>query len=116
MFSLLDRQVRYALLVLLLLDTVLILVLLFSRRRCRKVILIARVSSSTSTFLNLPDSEALFFMSHRIRRLLEYDERLFYVTATTGIAALQVNGTTLHAWAGIGLGKESVMQLFDRLG
>ncbi|KAK4700308.1 ATP-dependent DNA helicase PIF1, partial [Phenoliferia sp. Uapishka_3] len=51
----------------------------------------------------------------RITRLLNYIKRPYQVCATTGIAALQVNGTTLHAWAGIGLGKESVMTLFDRI-
>ncbi len=28
------------------------------------------------------------------------------VTASTGIAALNIGGTTLHSWAGIGLGME----------
>lgn len=29
------------------------------------------------------------------------------VTASTGIAAINVGGSTLHSWAGVGLGKES---------
>lgn len=29
------------------------------------------------------------------------------ITASTGIASINIGGTTLHSWAGIGLGKES---------
>jgi ATP-dependent DNA helicase PIF1 len=35
------------------------------------------------------------------------------VTAMTGITALVVGGTTLHAWAGIRLGTGTVDELFD---
>lgn len=42
----------------------------------------------------------------RITRLLEHLERPFQVTATTGIASLQVSGITIHSWAGVGLGKD----------
>lgn len=37
------------------------------------------------------------------------------VTASTGIAAVNIGGCTLHSWAGIGLGKEPVEQLLGRL-
>ncbi|KAF8349807.1 PIF1-like helicase-domain-containing protein [Amanita rubescens] len=33
------------------------------------------------------------------------------ITASTGIAAVNIGGCTLHSWAGIGLGKESVKNL-----
>ncbi|GBG32786.1 ATP-dependent DNA helicase PIF1 [Hondaea fermentalgiana] len=43
-----------------------------------------------------------------IRKVLEWAEGLHmpvHVTATTGVAAAIVDGTTLHAWGGIGLGE-----------
>lgn len=37
------------------------------------------------------------------------------MTATTGIAALQISGITIHSFAGIGLGKEAINVLYDRI-
>lgn len=37
------------------------------------------------------------------------------VTAPTGIAAVHIGGTTLHSWAGIGLGKGSAQTLLARI-
>ncbi|TFY83127.1 hypothetical protein EWM64_g883 [Hericium alpestre] len=35
----------------------------------------------------------------------------FAITASTGIASVNIGGTTLHSWAGIGLGKEGAEKL-----
>ena len=37
------------------------------------------------------------------------------ITSTTGTSAILLNGTTLHSFLGIGLGKESVKKLVDRI-
>ncbi|KLO19972.1 hypothetical protein SCHPADRAFT_808166, partial [Schizopora paradoxa] len=37
------------------------------------------------------------------------------VTASTGIASVNIGGTTLHSWAGIGLGKESAKVLAGKV-
>ncbi len=42
-------------------------------------------------------------------------KRTTYVTASTGIAAVNIAGMTLHSFAGIGLGKESAEQLLRNL-
>jgi hypothetical protein len=44
------------------------------------------------------------YLVHRIVRLLEWRGRYVQVTATTGIAAFTIGGTTLHSWAGVGFG------------
>jgi ATP-dependent DNA helicase PIF1 len=38
------------------------------------------------------------------------------VTAATGIAALQVGGSTVHSFAGIGLGRKKVPALLSKIG
>lgn len=40
----------------------------------------------------------------------------FPVTASTGIAAVNVGGTTVHSWAGIGLGDEPAEKIVARMG
>ncbi|POY71024.1 hypothetical protein BMF94_5949 [Rhodotorula taiwanensis] len=55
------------------------------------------------------------FLLQEITRLLEYLQRPFQITATTGIAALQVSGITVHSWSGVGLGKDPVTVLYDRI-
>lgn len=37
------------------------------------------------------------------------------ITATTGLAAVNIGGRTLHSWAGIGLGNGTVPQLLSKL-
>ena len=45
--------------------------------------------------------------SHRIRRLIASDPDRFAVTASTGIAAINVGGHTLHRWSGMMLGPQN---------
>lgn len=40
--------------------------------------------------------------------------RLVGITASTGIAAVNIGGMTLHSWAGIGLGQEDKEQYVER--
>lgn len=41
--------------------------------------------------------------------------RRLAVTASTGIASVNIGGSTLHSWAGIGLGKETAERLAGRI-
>jgi ATP-dependent DNA helicase PIF1 len=37
------------------------------------------------------------------------------ITASTGIASVNIGGTTLHSWAGIGLGQDSVEKFCGKI-
>ncbi|MFC1659514.1 DEAD/DEAH box helicase [Pseudomonadota bacterium] len=45
----------------------------------------------------------------------EYLKKGLHVTASTGIAAVNISGTTLHSWAGIGLGNLPLDQTLSRI-
>jgi len=45
----------------------------------------------------------------------EYMHRRFHLTASTGIAAVNIGGSTLHSWAGIGLGTLPYEQILHKL-
>jgi ATP-dependent DNA helicase PIF1 len=44
----------------------------------------------------------------------EFDKKL-HVTASTGIAAVNVGGTTLHSWASLGIGKSDPSSIANRI-
>ena len=46
---------------------------------------------------------------------LIHSKESVFVTGTTGLAACAIGGTTVHSWAGIGLGKESAQELADKV-
>lgn len=49
-----------------------------------------------------------------LREIIEFlrsTGRCVAVTASTGIASINIGGTTLHSWAGIGLGKDTTKRL-----
>jgi ATP-dependent DNA helicase PIF1 len=58
--------------------------------------------------------------SYTLRRIInllqnKYDTKTVHVTASTGIAATNIGGTTLHSYASIGLGNEPVDIIMKRL-
>ncbi|KAI5991476.1 hypothetical protein EDD15DRAFT_2368840 [Pisolithus albus] len=44
-----------------------------------------------------------------------YDPTQVAITAPTGVAGLNIGGSTIHSWAGIGYGKESAERLLKGL-
>ena len=54
-----------------------------------------------------------FLLKHIIERYKS--SRFIAITASTGIAAVLLNGRTLHSWAGIGLGKKDVNSLIRKI-
>ncbi len=54
------------------------------------------------------------FLLERVRQELEARQIHLQMTATTGSAAWNIGGTTLHSWAGIGLGERTNAEKFAK--
>ena len=50
-----------------------------------------------------------------IIQFLESTGRSVAITASTGIASINIGGTTLHSWAGIGLGEDTAKRLSGKI-
>ena len=55
------------------------------------------------------------YLLRKIANLLKEKNLNVAITASTGVAAIQIEGTTLHSFAGLGLAEESVEVLLKRL-
>jgi hypothetical protein len=77
----------------------------------------ARVESGANIFLTGPAGVGKSFLVHSLIQRLQQAHGAdgVAVTASTGIAALALGGQTLHSWAGIGPGKDSIDQLVSRV-
>lgn len=58
--------------------------------------------------------------SYTLRKIIStlqsmYDPKTVHVTASTGVAATNIGGTTLHSYAAIGLGNEPVEQIVNKV-
>ncbi|MGB4762725.1 MAG: PIF1 family ATP-dependent DNA helicase [Candidatus Saccharimonas sp.] len=59
--------------------------------------------SGESAFITGPAGTGKTFLLNQFIKLAKYDGKHVSVTATTGLAATHLGGTTIHAWAGIGV-------------
>lgn len=85
--------------------------------RCsdEQLAVLEQVRSGGNVFFTGSAGVGKSFLLQEITRLLEYLERPYQVTATTGIAALQISGITVHSWAGVGLAKDVRRVCFSSL-
>jgi ATP-dependent DNA helicase PIF1 len=66
-------------------------------------------------FLTGPAGTGKSYAVHLLFKFLD-SKRIFYgKTATTGVAALNIGGTTLHSWSGMGLADEHGMDLINKV-
>ncbi len=59
--------------------------------------------SGQSAFVTGPAGTGKTFVLNQFIKLAKYEGKYISVTATTGLAATHLGGTTIHAWAGIGV-------------
>lgn len=62
--------------------------------------------SGESVLLTGPAGAGKTFVLNQFIRLSKHDGKHVSVTATTGLAATHLGGTTIHSWAGIGMNDE----------
>ncbi|OQR75204.1 ATP-dependent DNA helicase PIF1-like [Tropilaelaps mercedesae] len=74
---------------------------------------LASVKTGTSVFFTGSAGTGKTFLLKRIVTILPPNST--FVTATTGIAATHIGGSTVHAFAGIGLGEASVSCLAEKV-
>lgn len=53
--------------------------------------------------------------SYILNKLKEYFKKKLTITSTTGIAAVNVKGQTLHSWAGVGLCRNTVFNTVEKI-
>lgn len=53
--------------------------------------------------------------SYILNKLKEYFKKKLTITSTTGIAAVNVKGQTLHSWAGVGLCRNSIYNTVEKI-
>ena len=72
------------------------------------------IESGKNIFINAPAGTG---KSALIKHYVETNKQnqLIGLTSTTGISALNIGGSTLHSFLGIGLGNDDVEDLYDKI-
>lgn len=71
--------------------------------------------SGRNIFLTGPAGTGKSFCLSLLFKFLDLNGIFYGKTATTGVAALNIGGTTLHSWSGMGLADEDGMDLLDKV-
>jgi len=71
------------------------------------------VSEGRNIFVTGPAGTGKSYLLNYFRN--EYKSESFHVTASTGIASINVSGQTLHSWAGLGLGNLPLNELLRNI-
>jgi len=66
-------------------------------------------------FLTGPAGTGKSYAVHLLFKFLDSEGIFYGKTATTGVAALNIGGTTLHSWSGMGLADDHGMDLINKV-
>lgn len=66
-------------------------------------------------FITGPAGTGKSFLVNRFKEWCDKENKILAVTSTTGVAALNIHGRTLHSWSGIGIGKGSSTTLTNKI-
>jgi ATP-dependent DNA helicase PIF1 len=73
------------------------------------------VKRGSNVFITGSAGTGKSFLLKKIMAFLDGAAKPFDLTASTGVAAWHIGGSTLHSWAGIGLGDEKVEVAIEKL-
>jgi len=71
--------------------------------------------SGRNIFLTGPAGTGKSYTVNLLFKYLDLNGIFYGKTATTGVAALNIGGVTLHSWSGMGIGEENGMDLLDKV-
>lgn len=71
--------------------------------------------SGRNIFLTGPAGTGKSFAVNLLFKFLDLQGIFYGKTATTGVAALNIGGTTVHSWSGMGLADDHGMDLLDKV-
>lgn len=71
--------------------------------------------SGESAFVTGPAGAGKTFLLNQFIKLSKYEGKYVSVTATTGLAATHLGGTTIHSWSGIGITDELPERFLDHM-
>ena len=73
------------------------------------------LKSGKNVFLTGYAGTGKSFLIKQFTNWCNLEHKKCYTTSTTGVSALLINGTTLHSWAGVGLGEDTKNVLLERV-
>ena len=71
------------------------------------------IEQGQNVFITGPAGTGKSYLLNYLKK--EFTKKRFHITATTGIASINVGGTTLHSWAGLGIEQVPINELLRKI-